>query len=201
MGLSEYFKWAEVKERDDIDVWEGTTKWGNHDIYPVPKKERNYGYMGLYAYYALSCSKSQVFFFFRNSSETKICTQLLASSFDHRCCMSKLTFASVHFWFHRRKFICLSRTWDLGNDRGNNHRLLHCIFQLLPRIPSWDRQRPRLHDCFEGSFRSQRSYSTYSQCNCSLCHLCKHSFLVIWSFANMIQGRNSSILWFVSQEH
>jgi NCS1 family nucleobase:cation symporter-1 len=53
--MSKYFRWAEVKARDDIDdveAWEGTTRWGNHDIYPVPKKERNYGLLGFYTYFA-----------------------------------------------------------------------------------------------------------------------------------------------------
>jgi NCS1 family nucleobase:cation symporter-1 len=44
----------ELPPRDDIDVWEGTTRWGNHDIYPIPKKERNYGTLGFYSYFICS---------------------------------------------------------------------------------------------------------------------------------------------------
>lgn len=53
--MSKYFKWAEVRERDDLnsaEAFEGTTRWGNHDIYPVPLKERNYGILGFYSYFA-----------------------------------------------------------------------------------------------------------------------------------------------------
>jgi NCS1 family nucleobase:cation symporter-1 len=31
--MSKYFRWAELAPREDIHVWEGTTKWGNHDVY------------------------------------------------------------------------------------------------------------------------------------------------------------------------
>jgi NCS1 family nucleobase:cation symporter-1 len=54
MPISQYFRWAELPPRDDIHVWEGTTRWGNHDLYPIPKKEKNYGVLGFYSYYAIS---------------------------------------------------------------------------------------------------------------------------------------------------
>jgi NCS1 family nucleobase:cation symporter-1 len=52
--MSKYFRWAELAPREDIHVWEGTTKWGNHDVYPIPKKEHTYGTLGFYSYYAVS---------------------------------------------------------------------------------------------------------------------------------------------------
>lgn len=42
--MSKYFKWAEVKARGDVYSDVGTTRWGNHDLYPIPKKERNFGW-------------------------------------------------------------------------------------------------------------------------------------------------------------
>jgi NCS1 family nucleobase:cation symporter-1 len=48
--MAKYFRWAELPPRTDIDVWEGSTRWGNHDLYPIPKKERTYGVTGFYSY-------------------------------------------------------------------------------------------------------------------------------------------------------
>jgi hypothetical protein len=53
-SMSKYFKWAELPPRKDIYTYEGTTRWGNHDLYPIPKKERTYGYLGLYSYLLVS---------------------------------------------------------------------------------------------------------------------------------------------------
>src|SRR5262245_46167575 len=52
--MSKYFRWLELPARQDIDVWEGTTEWGNHDLYPIPKKERTYGVMGFFSYFLVS---------------------------------------------------------------------------------------------------------------------------------------------------
>ncbi|PMD38368.1 hypothetical protein L207DRAFT_585270 [Hyaloscypha variabilis F] len=52
--MSKYFKWAELPARKDIYTYDGTRRWGNHDLYPIPKKERVYGYMGYYSYYLVS---------------------------------------------------------------------------------------------------------------------------------------------------
>ena len=52
--MSKYFKWAELPARTDVYTYDGTTRWGNHDLYPIPKKERTYGYMGYYSYYLVS---------------------------------------------------------------------------------------------------------------------------------------------------
>lgn len=49
--MSKYFKWAELPPRKDVYVYEGTTEWGNHDLYPIPKKERTYGTLAYYSYY------------------------------------------------------------------------------------------------------------------------------------------------------
>jgi NCS1 family nucleobase:cation symporter-1 len=52
--MSKYFKWAELPAREDVYTYDGTTRWGNHDLYPIPKKERTYGYLGFYSYYLVS---------------------------------------------------------------------------------------------------------------------------------------------------
>ncbi|RDW57037.1 hypothetical protein BP6252_13909 [Coleophoma cylindrospora] len=55
MGLlRNAFRWAELPPREDIQVWEGTTRWGNHDIYPIPKKEQTYGMLGFFSYFIVS---------------------------------------------------------------------------------------------------------------------------------------------------
>lgn len=52
--LSTLFKWAELPARTDIYQDRGTTKWGNHDLYPIVKEERTYG-KGAYMLYWLTC--------------------------------------------------------------------------------------------------------------------------------------------------
>lgn len=48
------FEWAELPARQDINVWEGTTRWGNHDLYPIPKKEQTYRMYDYFSYYLVS---------------------------------------------------------------------------------------------------------------------------------------------------
>lgn len=52
--MSKYFRWLELPERKDVYTWEGTTEWGNHDLYPIPKKERTYGVLGYFSYFLTS---------------------------------------------------------------------------------------------------------------------------------------------------
>lgn len=52
--MSRFFKWAELPARTDVYTYGGTTRWGNHDLYPIPMKERTYGVMGFYSYYMVS---------------------------------------------------------------------------------------------------------------------------------------------------
>lgn len=47
-------KWAELPARKDVHQDKGTTKWGNHDLYPIPEKERTYG-MGAFLLYWITC--------------------------------------------------------------------------------------------------------------------------------------------------
>jgi NCS1 family nucleobase:cation symporter-1 len=47
--IERMFQWAELPVREDIYTWKGTTKWGNHDLYPIDKSERTYGWMGYFA--------------------------------------------------------------------------------------------------------------------------------------------------------
>lgn len=54
MGLANYFRWAEVKERKDIYTWRGTTEWGNHDLYPTSEKDRTYGYWAYMSFWSQS---------------------------------------------------------------------------------------------------------------------------------------------------
>ena len=52
--MSKYFRWLELPARDDIYTDRGTTKWGNHDLYPIVPKERTYG-RGTYLLYWVTC--------------------------------------------------------------------------------------------------------------------------------------------------
>jgi NCS1 family nucleobase:cation symporter-1 len=52
--VRDMFRWAEVKERTDIYTHDGTTKWGNHDLYPIDQKEKEFGYMAYAVYWATS---------------------------------------------------------------------------------------------------------------------------------------------------
>ena len=45
-------RWAEVKERTDIHTYEGTTEWGNHDLYPIDQKDKKFGYFAYASYWA-----------------------------------------------------------------------------------------------------------------------------------------------------
>lgn len=47
-------KWAELPARKDIYQDQGTTKWGNHDLYPIVPNERTYG-AGAYFLYWVTC--------------------------------------------------------------------------------------------------------------------------------------------------
>jgi NCS1 family nucleobase:cation symporter-1 len=42
--MSKLLKLAQLKPRDDVYSHMGTTKWGNHDLYPVPQKEKSFGW-------------------------------------------------------------------------------------------------------------------------------------------------------------
>jgi hypothetical protein len=60
--LAKMFQWAELPERQDIYTWRGTTKWGNHDLYPIDPSERTYGALGYFAvWYAFPLSTSLSF--------------------------------------------------------------------------------------------------------------------------------------------
>lgn len=45
---------AELPKRQDVYTCEGTTRWGNRDLYPIPKKERNYGVLSYCSYFVIS---------------------------------------------------------------------------------------------------------------------------------------------------
>jgi nucleobase:cation symporter-1, NCS1 family len=47
--LRRMFRWAELPERTDIYTWKGTTKWGNHDLYPIDPKERTFTWVSYVA--------------------------------------------------------------------------------------------------------------------------------------------------------
>jgi nucleobase:cation symporter-1, NCS1 family len=53
--MSKYMKWAELPARKDIYQDRGTTKWGNHDLYPIVPAERTYG-RGAYLLYWVTCA-------------------------------------------------------------------------------------------------------------------------------------------------
>jgi len=50
MGISHYFRRAELPAREDVYNYAGTTEWGNHDFYPIPMKERTYSWGGYFAF-------------------------------------------------------------------------------------------------------------------------------------------------------
>lgn len=52
--MAKFLRWAKLPEREDVYTWEGTTRWGNHDLYPIPWKERNYGILAYYSYFVIS---------------------------------------------------------------------------------------------------------------------------------------------------
>jgi NCS1 family nucleobase:cation symporter-1 len=52
--MSKFMKWAELPARTDIYQERGTTKWGNHDLYPIVPKEQTYG-ISAYFLYWLTC--------------------------------------------------------------------------------------------------------------------------------------------------
>jgi nucleobase:cation symporter-1, NCS1 family len=47
-----FLRWAEVKERSDIHTYEGTTEWGNHDLYPIDQKDKKFGYLAYASYWS-----------------------------------------------------------------------------------------------------------------------------------------------------
>ena len=53
-SMSNFMKWAELPARSDIYQDKGTTKWGNHDLYPIVLEERTYG-RGAYFLYWVTC--------------------------------------------------------------------------------------------------------------------------------------------------
>lgn len=52
--LQKAFKWAELPERTDIYTWKGTTRWGNHDLYPIPEKEQTFGWMAFWSIWIMN---------------------------------------------------------------------------------------------------------------------------------------------------
>ncbi|EXJ82047.1 hypothetical protein A1O1_08116 [Capronia coronata CBS 617.96] len=53
--MKQYFRWLELPAREDIYTDRGTTKWGNHDLYPIVPKERTYG-RGAFLVYWVTCA-------------------------------------------------------------------------------------------------------------------------------------------------
>ena len=49
--MSKYFRWLELLPREDVYAHVGTTRWGNHDLYPIPMKERTYTTLSFFAYW------------------------------------------------------------------------------------------------------------------------------------------------------
>ncbi|KAH8880225.1 hypothetical protein GQ53DRAFT_891637 [Thozetella sp. PMI_491] len=53
--MSRYLRWLEVKPKDDIYADVGTTRWGNHDIYPIKKEDRTFGWSSYFLYWTTCC--------------------------------------------------------------------------------------------------------------------------------------------------
>jgi nucleobase:cation symporter-1, NCS1 family len=49
-----WLNWAKLPARTDIYTDIGTTKWGNHDLYPIVEKERVWG-VGAYIMFWVTC--------------------------------------------------------------------------------------------------------------------------------------------------
>jgi NCS1 family nucleobase:cation symporter-1 len=54
MGIKEMLKWAEVKERKGVSSYGATTKYANHDIYPVTPQDHTFGYLAYVAFWVNS---------------------------------------------------------------------------------------------------------------------------------------------------
>jgi NCS1 family nucleobase:cation symporter-1 len=52
--MSAFKRWIELPTRTDIHQDKGTTKWGNHDLYPIVPAERTYG-RGTFLLYWVTC--------------------------------------------------------------------------------------------------------------------------------------------------
>ena len=52
--LRRMFRWAELPERKDIYTYEGTTKWGNHDLYPIDPSERTFTWFSYWSIFVTS---------------------------------------------------------------------------------------------------------------------------------------------------
>lgn len=46
-----FLRWAELPARKDVYSYAGTTRWGNHDLYPIPRKERTYNQLDYFVYW------------------------------------------------------------------------------------------------------------------------------------------------------
>jgi len=51
MGFRELLTRLEVKPTDDEYESIATSRWGNKDVYPVPRDKRTYGWLSFYAYW------------------------------------------------------------------------------------------------------------------------------------------------------
>jgi NCS1 family nucleobase:cation symporter-1 len=49
--MSMYFHWAELPPKKNVYTYAETTRWDNHNLYPIPKKERTYGWLAFFAYW------------------------------------------------------------------------------------------------------------------------------------------------------
>lgn len=51
MDVKELSKKLEVRLADDEYESIETSRWGNKDVYPIPKAKRTYGWLSFYAYW------------------------------------------------------------------------------------------------------------------------------------------------------
>lgn len=94
MGLKEVLKWLEVKERKDIYTYGGTTKYGNHDIYPITPKEHTFGYLAYFAFWTNSGTAISTF----TLGSAYIATGLNAGETIGACLIGSIIASAIGFF-------------------------------------------------------------------------------------------------------
>jgi NCS1 family nucleobase:cation symporter-1 len=133
--MSKFFKWAELPARKDVYTHAGTTTWGNHDLYPIPRKERTWGWMAYVSYqvvvgvnisnYTLASSYIAVGLTVGQTLGAVLAGAVIASIISYITCRPGLDHA-IGFVSLYVVFVC----WILTNDRlfGCAPSSVHVVF-------------------------------------------------------------------------
>ncbi|KAN0117041.1 hypothetical protein V8E51_003018 [Hyaloscypha variabilis] len=142
--VSKALKRAEVKNRNDIYNWKGTTKYGNRDLYPITPPEHTFGYLAYFAFWNNSGTSITSF----TPGSSYIAIDLNASETVVACFLeSVISFVIDIFGTHPDKSILLDtyalHTFKVSRieaDAGGFS--LRCIAALVHRndaLPAWIR--------------------------------------------------------------